>query len=193
MSAAATSTVRTVRILLSLLLPAAGLTACSDNLAGPDADPGPQLTTVYDLDVVTRFIEVRASCDQDFLGNFDPGEFQYKIELTGEKQSHTQSSKGYNTFLGENFQRNNGTTINFANETYLWRGLSSNARIDVKLFGAEWDGTSKDARMANRSGSVRVPFTVGTETRTLTVGADGAVCQIRLNYDVTWHERVVQN
>ena len=187
------SATRTIRMLASVLLAAAGLTACSDNVAGPDADPGPQFTTVYDLDLVTRYIDVRASCDQDFLGNFDPGEFQYKIELTGEKQSHTQSSKGYNTFLGENFQRNNGTTINFANETYLWRGLSSNARIDVKLFGAEWDGTSKDARMANRSGSVRVPFKVGTETRTLTIGSDGNVCQIRLNYDVTWHERVVQN
>jgi hypothetical protein len=162
-------------------------------VAGPDADPEPQLSTVYDLDVVTRFIDVRASCDQDFLGNFDPGEFQYKIEVAGAGQSHTQSSRGYNKVTGENFQRNGGTTINFANETYIWRGLSRNARIDINFFGAEWDGPAKDSRMANRGGSVRVPFKVGTATRTLTVGADGSVCQIRLNYDVTWLERVVQN
>jgi hypothetical protein len=180
-------------MLLSLLFPAAGLMACSRDVAGPDADAGPEFTTVYDLDLVTRYIEVRASCDQDILGNFEPGEFQYKIEITGEKQSHAQSSKGYNTLLGENFQRNNGNWINFGNETYLWRGLRSNARIDVKLSGAEWDLQKKDERMANRSGSVRVPFKLGTETRSLTIGADGNVCQIRLHYDVTWRERVVQD
>jgi hypothetical protein len=176
---------------LTLLLPVAGLAACSGSVTGPDPepDPTPELTTVYDLDLVTRYIDVRASCDRDFLGNFDPGEFQYKVEVSGQGQSHTQASQGYNTVLGEKFQRNGGTTINFGNETYIWKGLAKNASISVKLYGAEWDQLSKDPDMANRSGSVAVPFMLGTETRRLTLGADGNVCQIQLVYDATWTER----
>jgi len=189
--------IRTARVLLTEFLLIGGLAACSESATGPDSTPSPgpapapTLTTVYDLDVVVRYIEVRASCDRDFLGNFDPGEFQYKIDVTGKGKSYGMSSKGYNSVTGDNFQRNGGTTIDFTNETYTWRGLASDADITVKLSGAEWDGLGKDAAMANRSGSVAVPFKLGTETLRVTVGADGNLCQIRLVYDAKWSERVV--
>ena len=181
---------RTARALLTALLPLASLGACSESATAPESAPN-RSTTVYDLDLVTRYIEVRASCDQDFLGNFDPGEFQYRIEASGHGQSYSHATKGYNTVTGENIQRNNGTTIDFTNVTYVWRGLSKDASISVKLFGAEWDGLAKDVAMANRSGSVSVPFKLGKETLRLTIGADGNKCQIRLVYDATWTERRV--
>jgi hypothetical protein len=186
-----TATARTARVLLTALLPLAALAACSESPTAPGEQPGPQLTTVYDLDVVTRYIEVQASCDRDFLGNFDPGEFQYRIEVSGQGKSGSQESKGYNTVSGDYFQRNGGTTINFTNETYRWQGLPKNATVNVKLSGAEWDLLSKDANMANRSGTAAVSLELGTETKRLTIGADGNLCQIRLVYDVTWTERKV--
>ena len=50
---------------------------------------------------------------------------------------------------------------------------------------AEWDGVKKDNRMANRGGSVDVPYAEGTKTRKITIGATGA-CQVAMYYDVTW-------
>jgi hypothetical protein len=170
------------------------LMACSDpaapEMVTPPPDPDPEFTKVYDLDVEIRYIEVRGSCDEDVLGNSTAGEFQYKIVVSGHGQTRTHESDGYNTVLGQAFQRNKGTNINFTNRTYSWKALSSSADIDVKLHGAEWDGTSKDKRMANRSGSKSVPFKVGTETRRVVIGASGD-CQIRLHYDATWTERLV--
>lgn len=184
----------TVRNVMTALLPIATLVACGESTTGPDPvqDPGPepQLTTVYDLDVEVRYIHVRGSCDEDLLGNSTPGEFQYRIIVKGEGQSNTYQSNGYNTITGENFQRNAGTDINFTNRTYTWRGLSAAAKVEVELHGAEWDGAVKDSRMANRGGSMTVPFAVGRNTRSITIGATGA-CQIRLYYDAEWLERVI--
>ena len=179
--------IRTARVFASLLLPVVGLAACSE-MTGPNEGTDPQPTIVYDLVLVTRYINVRGSCDEDFLGNSDPGAFQYRIVVSGAGQSHTQSSRGYNEVTGEKFQRNATTDINFTNITYQWRDLSRSTRIEVELAGAEWDGLSKDSRMANRSGTVRVPFELGTFTRSITIGATSA-CQIRLYYDASWSER----
>ncbi len=171
---------------LTILATVAG---CSD-ATGPEAEPEPQFATVYDLNVETRYIEVIGSCDTDLFGNSNPGEFQYRIVVYGEGQEFTQQSTGYNTVGGENFQRNAGNTINFGNRDYRWGGLESTNSISVKLHGAEWDGLSKDDRMKNRSGSVPVPFALGTRTRAITIGATGA-CQIKLFYDATWTEREI--
>jgi hypothetical protein len=165
------------------------LAGCDSTATEPEITP--ELTKVYDLDLQTRYIEVRGSCDKDLLGNSSPGEFQYRIVVSGAGQTHTQESRGYNTVTGENYQRNASTTINFANKTYTWRGLPRDATIDVKLNGAEWDGVSKDTRMANRGGSKAVPFALSKETRSVTIGATAA-CQIRLYYDALWLERIVE-
>lgn len=186
------TTIRPAGVLLSLLLPMSVLAACSDSMTGPAQEAGPQLTTVYDLDVVTRYINVRGSCDEDFLGNSEPGEFQYRIVVSGDGQSHTQESNGYNKVSGDNFQRNATTDIDFANKTYTWRGISKSTSIEVYLAGAEWDGVVKDSRMANRGGSVTVPFALGKNTRSITIGATGK-CQIKLYYDASWFERKVES
>lgn len=176
------------RALLVMAIPVVA-TGCSD-VTGPEAEPEPQFATVYDLVVETRYIEVRGSCDTDFLGNSNPGEFQYRILVYGEGQEFAQQSRGYNSVTGENFQRNAGNTINFGNKSYRWGGLETTNSVSVKLHGAEWDGVSKDDRMKDRSGSVKVPFALGSKTRAITIGASSA-CQIKLFYDATWAERQV--
>lgn len=170
-------------------------TACSSTTgpAGPPPPPPPpepRFKTVYDLDLETRYIRVQGSCDEDFLGNSTPGEFQYKIVVKGEGQSGTQASKGYNSVTGASFQRNAGTDINFANRTYSWRSLASTSGIEVELRGAEWDAVSKDGRMADRAGSETVPFKLGKETYRVIIGATSK-CQIRLFYDARWTERQI--
>jgi hypothetical protein len=46
--------------------------------------------------------------------------------------------------------------------------------------------------MANRSGTLDVPFALGTSTRSITIGANSE-CQIRLHYDVSWYERKIES
>lgn len=167
-------------------------TACSDAM-GPEGSPpppGPRLATVYDLELETRYIRVQGSCDEDLLGNSTPGEFQYRIVVNGKGVSYIQSSSGYNTVTGQDFQRNAGTDINFANRTFRFDGLPSKGGVDVELHGAEWDGVVKDSRMANRGGSETVPFVLGKSTNRVIIGAT-AECQIRLFYDASWSQRDV--
>lgn len=182
---------------LSVLLLALTLTACGESLTGPEppSEPPtetPTLTTVYDLNLTTRYIAVQGSCDKpNLLGNPTNGEFQYKYEITGEGGTHARQSDNYNSRTGKTYNRKPGENIDFSNRTYTWRTLSQTARINVKLFGAEWDGIVKDDRMKNRSGSRPVPFALGKQTHTVIIGATSS-CQIRLFYDAEWTERVVQ-
>jgi len=183
---------------LSILLLVLTLTACGDSLTGPGMEdtpdePEPELTTVYDLNLTTRYIEVRGSCDAaDVFGNPTHGEFQYRYEISGKGERHTRQSDNYNSRFGKTYNRKSGENINFANRTYTWRTLDRTARIDVKLFGAEWDGVTRDNRMENRSGSKTVPFALGKKTRTVIIGSTSS-CQIRLYYDAEWTERLVQD
>lgn len=185
---------------LSALLLILTLTACGESLTGPgledtpdDPDPEPELTTVYDLNLTTRYIEVRGSCDAaDLFGNPTHGEFQYRYEISGAGERHTRQSDDYNSRLGKTYNRKAGENINFTNRTYTWRTLDRTARIDVKLFGSEWDGVTRDNRMENSSDSRTVPFALGKKTRSVTLGSTSS-CQIRLYYDAEWTERLVQN
>lgn len=183
---------RASRLLAGLLL-ALTFVAC-DGLTGPGAEePEPQFSSVYDLNLTTRYIKVQGSCDpNDLFGNPTHGEFQYKYIVSGEGQRHTRSSDRYNSVTGESFRRKAGELINFANRTYTWRTLSRPVHIDVKLHGAEWDGPVKDRDMQDRSGSKAVPFELGKHERMVVIGAE-ADCQIRLVYDAEWTERVVQD
>lgn len=174
----------TARCLLTALslLP---LGACADGPTGPEAEPEePQY--VYQVDIETRYIKIRGSCDTDIFGDEVPGEFQYRIVVSGPDGARTpQQSSGYNKWNGTMYQRNATTNINFGNRTHRWSNLPSTGGFKVHLSMAEWDGVSKDDRMANRGGSVNVPFALGTKTRAITIGASGA-CQVRMYYDVTW-------
>ncbi len=166
------------------LLPLAG---CTDSPTGPDAQPEPvEPQVTYQVAIETRYIEIRGSCDTDIFGDEVPGEFQYRIVVSGPDGARTpQASSGYNSWNGTMYQRNATTTINFGNRTHRWSNLASTNGFKVHLSMAEWDGVKKDARMANRGGDVDVPFAVGTKTRKITIGASGA-CQASMYYDVTW-------
>ena len=181
---------RAARVCTRLLVSVAGLTACTENMTGPNEEPDPEPTIVYDLVVETRYINVRGTCDLDNFGNAAAGEFQYRIVVSGAGKSYTHSTSGYNQVTGESIPRTEGSDINFTNRSYQWRDLSRSAKIEVELAGAEWDLLSRDDRMANRIGSVEVPFELDTHTRSITVGATAA-CQIRLYYDATWYERTI--
>jgi hypothetical protein len=164
------------------------VTAC--DATGPTAPPEPQFATVYDLDVTTRYIKVMGSCDTNAFGTPSAGEFQYKYIVSGEGQTNTRQSSGYNTVTGTTYQKAAGGEINFTNRTFSWRGLTDTGAVSVKLHGAEWDGVVKDDRMKNRANSVTVPFKLGKSTREMGVGATSA-CAIRLVYYATWTERKI--
>jgi len=173
------------------------LAACGDNVAGPEmgtdpVEPEPQFTTVYDLDVTTRYIAIGGSCDVDIRGIYANGEFQYRYEVRGEGQRYDRESKNYDSRLGEFFIRQPEETIDFTNKTYSWRTLSSSAEIEVVMAGVEWDGVVRDPRMNNRSHAQTVPFAVGKKTHSAAVGS-GRECSISLVYDAEWTERLVQN
>jgi hypothetical protein len=179
---ATTSTTRRLLAASALLL-----AACADSPMAPEVQPEPEAPRVtYRVDVETRYIKIRGSCDTDVFGDEVAGEFQYRIVVSGPDGARpAQASSGYNEWNGTMYQRNATTNINFSNRTYRWSNLPSTSGIRVHLSMAEWDGVKKDDRMANRGGSVAVPYAAGTNTRKITIGATGA-CQVSMYYDVTW-------
>jgi hypothetical protein len=176
----------------TLLLMLAG---CGETMTGPETPDEPEpgaTTTVYDLDVTARYIDIAyaGSCDINLAGQYVNGEFQYHYKVSGEGKTYTSESNNYNSRFGITYSRKPEEVIDFSNKTYSWRGLSSSASITVTLFGVEWDGLVKDRRMNNRSGNNLVPFVPGTTTRRVDVGESG--CKMTLVYDVRWTARVVE-
>ncbi len=155
----------------------------------PEPEPEPQPQIVYDLDLETRYIKVLGTCDETLLGDSADGEFQYMYRVSGPGKAHTRSSKDYNSPFGTSYKRGRNELINFTNQTYTWRGLERDARIEVRLWGSEWDGPTKDDSMKNIDRTRRVVFELGETTRSVTLGAGS--CRIELVYDVTWLERVL--
>lgn len=192
------STLHPLRMLLTLVL-ALALTGCVETLSGPEIEdeipepePEPQYTTVYDLDLTTRYLEVVGSCDVDIRGPYANGEFQYRYEVSGEGQKHTRESNNYDSRFGETFSRQPEETINFTNQTFSWRSLSESAVINIKLSAVEWDGAFRDSRMNDASYTEQVPLRVGKRTLKVGVGS-GMECAISLVYDAVWTERRVYN
>ena len=187
------STTHKIPAILTILFLAFSLTACSESITGaldeeePPPRPKPELTRLYDLNITTRYIKVKGSCDKDVLGNPANGEFQWKYEVSHQGTTYSRESQNYNSVAGKSISRKAGENINFTNQTYSWTRLEKTTGFSVKLFGAEWDGAVKDNRMKNRSGSKEVPYKKGTETREVIIGATTA-CQIRLVYDAQWVE-----
>ena len=187
----------TTRLLLPTLLIFA-LTGCADSLTGideggePSPRPEPTLTKLYKLNLTTRYIHIKGSCDTDLLGNPANGEFQWKYEVSYNGSAYSRESKNYNSVAGQSYSRRAGENINFSNQTYSWRDLQQTDGFRVKLFGAEWDGALKDDRMKNRSGSREVPYKKGKDTHEVIIGANTS-CQIRLVYDAEWIEYFQQN
>lgn len=173
---------------LTLALAAGG---CADSLTAPEADPTSEPVTVFDLDLTTRYVEVLGTCDENVFGDSTDGEFQYMYRVSGAGQSHTRSTENYNSPFSPNVQRGKGELINFANRTYVWRGLAApEGAVEVTFWGSEWDGPTKDARMKNIHSTRAVIYDTGKHTRSVTLGSGS--CRIRLYYDATWTPRTLQ-
>ncbi|MFK7844935.1 MAG: hypothetical protein AB8G77_06515 [Rhodothermales bacterium] len=170
------------------------ISGCIETVTGvtptpEDTEPEPQFEKVYDLKLTTKFIWITGSCDKT-LGTSTSGEFQYRYEINGGGKKFDHESLDFDSRFGVVYNKVADNQINFADKTYSWSGMSSPAEIDVKLFGTEWDGVVRDSRMNNRQGSRTVPYKLGTETRTITIGAT-AECQMYLAYSAHWAERMV--
>jgi hypothetical protein len=192
---------------LLLLLAGLALGACADSLTGPDGDdppgdappgdappseePPPETRTVYDLRLIPEHITIVGTCDLSF-GSFAPGEFQYRVEFSGQGESFATQSEGFDERGGDLYERDEGEHIAFGPMQQHWAGLEEDRRdgIRVTLRGTEWDGAFRDADMSRRSGSRTVPFALGSTDRTVTVGADDR-CQMRLTYSAYWAVREV--
>ncbi|MEK9506563.1 hypothetical protein V3331_02585 [Gaopeijia maritima] len=155
----------------------------------PEPEPEPQPQIVWDVDLTTRYIKVLGTCDETIFGNSANGEFQYMYRVSGPGTARTRSSSDYNSPFGASYSRARGELIDFTNRTYTWRGLSSDARLEVRLWGSEWDGPTKDDAMKNIDKTGRVVFEPGKTTRSVRLGAGS--CRIELVYDVTWLERQI--
>ena len=180
--------------LLALLLCAVLLSACVQDLTGPDDpdDPPPppvRMRTVYDLKVSPRYIDVVGSCDKVF-GSPTAGEFQYRVEVNGEGRTNGFESQNYNSRLGVVTGRVAGQQITFAPRTYTWSSMSSPGRIEAVVFGTEWDGAIRDGDMSNRRGARTIPFALGRRPGTVTIGATSE-CRLVLAYEAEWVQREV--
>ena len=171
--------------MLALLPMAAMLGACDQSATGPEAEA----EVVYDLVVETLYIQVNGTCDKDdFFGNPNAGEFQYRVAVAGEGRKESHQSTRYNSVTGTSYKRHKGKTIDFADRSVSWTGLQRNADVRVTLSGVEWDGVSRDSDMNAASTTERVPFHAGTDTHSVKVGSKGS-CEIELFYNATWAGR----
>ena len=183
------------RRLLALLLCAVTLSACVQDLTGPDdSDDTPpplpvQMRTVYDLKVSPRYIDVVGSCDKVF-GSPTAGEFQYRVEVNGAGQTNGFESLNYNSRLGVVTGRVAGQHITFDQATYSWSGMSTPGQIQAVVFGTEWDGAIRDGDMSNRRGARTIPFALGRSNRSVTIGTTSE-CRLVLIYQAEWTQREV--
>ncbi|MEM1270500.1 MAG: hypothetical protein AAGI08_10680 [Bacteroidota bacterium] len=168
-----------------LLLIAGTLTACVETVTEADEPEQPNTSTIYDLTILTRYYEIVGSCDRD-----GEGEFQFRYALEGEGIKHERETDGYGSIRGEMYPRQAGATLNFPNRTYEWKGFETQPAIKVTTAGTEWDIANRDNDMQDRVGTKDIPFEIGTNDRTITIGADSS-CQYRLHYRATGGERQV--
>lgn len=183
------TTIPPAKAILLGLLPVLGLAGCGESTDPNDGggNGGPELVTVYDLSIQLRFIEVMGSCDpDDIFGNPTNGEFQYRIVVSGEGQSHTEETSGYGTVLGVNVPRMAGEQISLPTTIYNWNDLPEGARVAVEFRASEWDGLGRDPRMIDvHSMRVEVVRLGGRMAHSITIPL-GPPCMLTLQYYVTW-------
>jgi hypothetical protein len=180
------------------------LSACSsDSPAGPTPTPTPTPTPVvesrWDVDVVVRYVKASAdeACDGriPIIGTAEDGEFQYRIVASFGSQSDSTQSLNYGSVAGISRSLLPEEIWNFGNETMTFSNLSAGQGVQLTLFATEWDTTSKDGYLNNRSNSLTItPSSLlpngGTRTdRALGVG--NATCGLTLYHDVTARVRQV--
>lgn len=167
-------------------------TACSD-ATGPDGDPTPeaQFETLTDVTLTPRFLTVRpnSACDGSGVISGEPrnGEFQYRVEgyRNGTRLKLLQSS-GYGSVTGAATSAGPGETIQFANQTWRFDNLRSGDQVELRLRATEWDATSRDDYLNDRtiSNDFNIPIDPEDVTNVeLKVGTDN--CGLTLYYDLS--------
>lgn len=189
------TTIPPTKAILLGLLPVLGLAGCSESTdPNGGGNGGPQLVTVYDLELQLRFIEVLGSCDpDDIFGNPTNGEFQYRIVVSGEGQSHTRETSGYGTVLGANIPRMAGEAIVFNTTIYNWFNRPEGASVTVEFRASEWDVVARDSRMFDEHGTrVERVQLGGRLSRSIRLGPVPS-CLLQFDYYVTWTAREVES
>ena len=190
------TTVPHAKAILLGLLPVLGLAGCSESTDPNDGggNGGPQSVTVYDLSIQLRFIEVLGSCDpDDIFGNPTNGEFQYRIVVSGEGQSHTRETSGYGTFLGVNVPRMAGEQISIPTTIYNWNDLPEGALVTVEFRASEWDGLGRDPRMIDEHSTRMEGVLLGGRLSSSVAVGSSLSCLLNLQYYVTWTPQEVES
>jgi hypothetical protein len=180
------------------------LAACgSESKVGPTPAPTPTPTPIvesrWDLDLTVRYVKASGdeACDGKIpiVGTVDPGEFQYRVVASFGSRTETLESLLYGSVAGLSRALSPEEIWNFGNETWTFNNLSAGQGVQLTLFATEWDGTSKDSDLNNRSNSLTITPssllpTGGTRTdRALGVG--NAQCGLTLYHDVTVRQRQI--
>ncbi len=174
--------------------------ACGGNSdpTGPSDDPGVTTETRWDVDVTVRYVHSSTveTCDgTGFLGADQPGEYQYRITASYGGTTKTLETANYGSVLGQSVSLGKNASDNFANKTWSFVNLKAGEGVVLKMAVTEWDGTSKDSDMNNKSKSTTItPSSLlpsgGTKSdRGLGVG--DSKCGLTLYYDVTATQRQV--
>lgn len=166
-------------------------TACSDAT-------GPEFETVTDVTLTPRYLTVssNSACDGSGVISGEPrnGEFQYRVEgwRNGTLLESLQS-RGYGSVTGAATSAGPRETIQFANETWRFNNLRSGDQVELRLRATEWDGTSRDDYLNDRtiSGDFNIPIDPQDATNaSLSVGTDN--CGLTLHFDLSITTREVE-
>ena len=177
---------------LVAMMTLAALAGCSDSATEPAGGGGGGAGTgssLFDVAVETRYIDVYGSCDaDDILGNPNPGEFQYSITISGPGRSHMHGTRDFDTVTGEHVSAYAGDRINFPNVRLTFTNLTESVDnyVRVTMAMTEWDGLSRDSGM-DGSNIYRGDPLVGGLDMTPGSGTGGVVIRPRSN---CWVEMV---
>jgi hypothetical protein len=184
---------------LGLVLAAIGGVAACGKEAGPTEEPGgPAFESRWDMTVTVRYVKGSSNltCDgRDLLGAANPGEYQYRIAAAYGSTVKQAESQSYGSVIGISYSLMPEEIYNFANEDWSFNDLQAGQSVALTLSSTEWDGTSKDDYMNDRSNILTLtPSTLrptgGTSTdRALGVGHSD--CGLTLYYDVAIVQRQV--
>lgn len=181
------------------------LTACSSgsNPAGPEdpppgPGPGPITESRWDLDVTVRYVKASRdeTCDgKTIFGVVNPGEFQFRVVGSFGSRTETLETFDYGSIAGISHMMAPEEINNFTNQTWTFNNLREGQGVELRLYATEWDVSSRDSDLNNRSSSVTITPSAllpsGGTRIDRAVGVGDARCGLTLYHDVTVRLRTV--
>jgi hypothetical protein len=150
------------------------------------------------MDVTVRYVKASANKTCDGSGTLNlgnPGEYQYRISASFGGVSRSMETNNYGSVTGAHATLDREELDNFPNKTWSFTNLKSGDAVSLTMWVTEWDGTSKDGDMNNKSNTLQLTAssllpTGGTKTdRALGVG--NGDCGLTLYYDISAIQRTV--